>query len=149
LPPPERDRPRPQLRPGTGILAEAVAASGAASAPTLPAGAYPFTFINAYSKTVSGATAYSGTAANWVRPLSSLIGPSCQGPAGMTGGSPSSIARSVIVFDATTTPTGLSGTIAFVTQFAAIELQALPTVCWWEPMAEVRRIFTFTAVPEP
>ena len=134
---------------GAEVLAEAVAAVGSGTSPTLPAGSYPFSFVNSYTQTGTSVISYSGAAANWVRRESTLIGPTCQGPVGMTGGSPYSPARSYLVINATSTPTGLTGTIAFVTQFAQIELQVLPTVCWWEPMAEVRRTFSFTATPTP
>ena len=64
------------------------------------------------------------------------------------GGAPYSPARSFMELSATSTSAGLSGTITIVTQQAAIELQAQPTVCVWAPMAEIRRTFSFTAVPE-
>lgn len=134
---------------GVGLLAEAVAAVGSGTSPTLPAASYPFSFMNSYNKTGTGVISYSGTAANWVMRAQTLVSPACQGPAGMIGGSPYSLARSYLVFNATSTPTGLTGTIAFVTQFEMIEIQWWPTVCWWEPGAEVRRTFSFTATPTP
>lgn len=133
---------------GSQQLAEAVAAAAPGFA-QLPPQSYPFLFANTYQRTTSGNVTYSGTAANWVSRKSTLTDASCDGPPGQTGGAPYSAPRSFLAIEATGTPTGLSGTITFVTQFAAIVLQATPTVCWWQPMAEIRRTFASTAVPLP
>jgi hypothetical protein len=134
---------------GGGVLAEAVASNGEGTAPTLPANQYPFYFLNFMQQTGTTVVTYTGTAANWIRPMSRLIPQACDGP-GTSDGGPFSLARSILEIHASTTSsTELAGTITFVTQAAAIELQATPTVCWWKPMAEVRRTFSFTAVRIP
>lgn len=132
---------------GADLLLEVVGSVGDATAPGLPANNYPLDFDNRLVQSTSSSFTYDGKAANWVRPMSVLIGNGCQGGPGI--GAPSSLARSFIEIVATANGNSLAGTLIFVTQHAAIEIQAQPSVCWWQPMAEVRRTFSFTAVRAP
>lgn len=132
---------------GAGLLVDAVASRGFATAPAIPAGNLAFLFTNAYARGTI-LPVFTGRVANWAFALNNTNA-ACQGPAGYVPSTgPSSVARSVIEFSATVVGTGLIGTITYITQAAAVEIQAVPTVCAWEPMSEIRRTFSFTAVAQ-
>jgi PKD repeat protein len=141
----------PRGLPSGGLLAEAVAATGAASSAALTTtpfcgpNCYPMIWINTFTQGGgTGAATYVGSAANWVLPLSNTI--SCPAPVVTPAKSP---VEGYLEINATQSAGGLQGTITFVTPVIRNRTQGGPNICFWDTITEIRRTFTFTAVPAP
>lgn len=140
----------PRGLPSGGLLAEAVAATGAGSSAALAAACgsncFPMSWVNAFAQGgAAGAATYVGTAGNWV--LQVPIQANCQGvPVQTPAKSP---VEGYLEINATQNSSGLQGTITFVTPVNGWRLQSGPNICPWDHVTEIRRTFTFTAVPAP